>query len=228
MRTYSCAIYVAQHMVRNMTGYRELSRNHDFTILWTGETISELGTTMSLFVFPLIGYHLTGSTLVAALLTTADLLGMVLMLLPGGVLADRYDRKLLMLGASAAGVVLYGSLAVAGYLGALTVPHLAAVALLTGMAQGVFQPAGLAAIRAVVPTDQLPTAFSQNQARQHIAALLGGPLGGLLYAVRAWAPFLVDAVSYAVSCLTVRRPRPALRPPERAAEPVSVRTHLVE
>ena len=51
-------------MVRNMTGYRRLARNHDFTILWVGETISELGSTMSLFVFPLIGYHLTGSTLV--------------------------------------------------------------------------------------------------------------------------------------------------------------------
>jgi len=215
-------------MVRNMTGYRALSRNHDFTILWTGETISELGSTMSLFVFPLIGYHLTGSTLVAALLTTADLLGMVIMLLPGGVLADRYDRKVLMLGASAAGVLLYGSLAVAGCLDALTVPHLAAVALLTGMAQGVFQPAGLAAIRAVVPTEQLPTAFSQNQARQHIASLLGGPLGGLLYAVRAWAPFLVDAVSYAVSCLTVSRLRTDLRPVPREGAAASPREQVEE
>ena len=64
-------------MVRNMTSYRELARNRDFTILWTGETISELGSTMSLFVFPLIGYHLTGSTLVSALLEAAGLFGLV-------------------------------------------------------------------------------------------------------------------------------------------------------
>src|SRR6476659_7607672 len=112
MRTFSCAIHIAQHMVRNMTGYRELTRNHDFTILWVGETISELGTTMSLFVFPLLGYHLSGSTLVAAMLEAAGLLGMTAVLLPAGVIADRYDRRALMIGASASGLLLYGSLAI--------------------------------------------------------------------------------------------------------------------
>jgi MFS family permease len=206
-------------MVRNMTGYRQLARNRDFTILWVGETISELGSTMSLFVFPLLGYHLTGSTAVAAFLEGAALLGMVAMMLPAGLLADRYDRRRLMLGASATGALLYGSLAVAGILGELTVPHLAAVALLTGVAQGVFQPAQMAAIRKVVSTDELATAFSQNQARQHVAALLGGPLGGALYAVRAWAPFAVDAVSYCVSCLTLSRIRTDLRPEPRVGAP---------
>jgi MFS family permease len=202
-----------------MTGYRELARNHDFTILWVGETISELGSTMSLFVFPLIGYHLTGSTAVAALLEAAGLLGMVATMLPAGILADRFDRRRLMTGASAAGALLYCSLALAGLLGALTVPHLAAVALLSGVCQGVFQPAQMAAIRTVVSTDELPTAFSQNQARQHVASLLGGPIGGALYAVRAWAPFAVDAISYCISCLTLSRIRTDLRPHPRDGAP---------
>ena len=206
-------------MVRNMTSYRELARNRDFTILWTGETISELGSTMSLFVFPLIGYHLTGSTFVAAMLEATVLLGTAGMLLPAGVLADRCDRRALMLASSGAGAVLYGSLVVAGWLGALTVLHLAVVALLTGVAQGIYQPAGIAAVRRVVPTEDLPTAFSQVQARQHIASLLGGPLAGLLYAVRSWAPFLVDTVSYAVSCLTLSRIRTDLRPEPREGTP---------
>ena len=206
-------------MVRNMTGYRELARNHDFTILWVGETISELGSTMSLFVFPLLGYHLTGSTAVAALLEGAGLLGMVATMLPAGLLADRFDRRRLMMGASGTGALLFGSLAVAGALGSLTVPHLAAVALLTGIAQGVFQPAQMAAIRTVVTTDELPTAFSQNQARQHVASLVGGPLGGALYAVRAWAPFAVDAISYCISCLTLSRIRTDLRPQPREGAP---------
>jgi MFS family permease len=206
-------------MVRNMTGYRELARNHDFTILWTGETVSQLGSAMSLFVFPLLGYHLTGSTAIAALLEAAGLLGMVGMMLPAGVLADRFDRRALMVGAGAAGALLYGSLALAGILGALTVPHLAVVALLTGVAQGVFQPAELAAVRTVVPAEQLPTAFSQNQARQSVATLLGGPLGGTLYALTAWVPFAADAVSYAVSVLTVSRIRTDLRPQPREGAP---------
>jgi MFS family permease len=206
-------------MVRNMTSYRELARNHDFTILWVGETISELGSTMSLFVFPLLGYHLTGSTLVAALLEGAGLLGMAGMLLPAGILADRFDRRRLMLGASVAGALLYGSLALVGVLDVLTVPHVAAVALLTGVVQGVYQPAGLAAVRTVVSQEDLPTAFSQVQARQHIASLLGGPLGGVLYAVRAWAPFVVDTFSYLVSVVTLSRIRTDLRPHPREGAP---------
>lgn len=215
-------------MVRNMTGYRQLSRNRDFTILWVGETVSELGSTMSLFVFPILAFHLTHSTLVSAALEAVALFGLCAMLLPAGVLADRHDRQRLMLGASAAGAVLYGSLAVAGVLDLLTVPHLFLVALLGGACTGVFQPALSASIRDVVATEDLPTAFSQNQARQHIASLLGGPLGGLLYAVRAWAPFAVDATSYLVSCLTVSRIRTDLRPPRSSGEHPSVRAHLAE
>lgn len=206
-------------MVRNVTGYRQLARNRDFTILWVGETISELGSTMALFVFPLLGFQLTHSTFAAALLTTADMLGMAATTLPAGVLADRYDRRMLMFCSSAVGAALYASLVVAGCLGALTMPHLFLVALGSGITAGVFQPAQMAAIRTVVDTEDLPTAFSQNQARQHVASLLGGPLGGVLYVVRAWAPFAVDAASFLVSCVTLSRIRTDLRPQPRDGSP---------
>jgi MFS family permease len=215
-------------MVRNMTGYRQLARNRDFTTLWIGETVNELGSAMSLFVFPILGFQLTRSTVVAAVLEAIGLLGLCGTLLPAGVLADRVDRRKLMLGASLTGVLLYGSLAVAGVLGALTVPHLMVVALLTGIASGIFQPAQGAAIRAVVATEDLSTALSQNQARQHIASLLGPPVGGILYAVRAWAPFAVDTVTFAVSCLTVGRLRTDLRPPRPEGEQLRLRTQLLQ
>ena len=56
-----------------------------------------------------------------------------------------------MRAASGAGVLLYASLVVAGVLGALTVPHLFVVALLTGVCAGVFAPAEMSAVRTVVP-----------------------------------------------------------------------------
>jgi predicted MFS family arabinose efflux permease len=182
-----------------MTGFRALSRNHDFTVLWLGQTISELGSRVSTFVYPLLGYGLTHSAAWAASVEAAYLLGMVGALLPAGVLADRFDRRRIMRASSASGVVLYASLVAAGALGALTIGHLLVVALATGGAAGLFSPAETSAIGAVVPADDMPTAMSQQQARQHIAGLLGAPLGGALFALARWIPFLFDAVSYAVA-----------------------------
>jgi MFS family permease len=211
-----------------MTGFRELRSNHDFTVLWIGQTVSELGTRVSVFVFPLITYAVTGSTMLAAVAGALDLLGMALALLPGGLLADRAHRGRVMRTAAGAGVLLYSSLVVAGALGALTVPHLFVVALLTGVAAGVFTPAETSAVRTVVPTEQLPTAFSQQQARQHVANLVGGPLGGLLYAVTRWAPFLFDAVTFAVSWVLLGRIRTDLSPAPRPGARRRAREDLLE
>jgi MFS family permease len=211
-----------------MSGFRELRSNHDFTVLWIGQTVSELGTRVSVFVFPLITYAVTGSTMLAAVAGALDLLGMALALLPGGLLADRAHRGRVMRTAAGAGVLLYGSLVIAGALGALTVPHLFAVALLTGVAAGVFTPAETSAVRTVVPTEQLPTAFSQQQARQHVAELVGGPLGGLLYAVTRWAPFLFDALTFAVSWVLLGRIRTDLSPAPRPGARRRAREDLLE
>ncbi|MGH3346345.1 MAG: MFS transporter [Nocardioides sp.] len=198
-----------------MTGYRDLARNRDFTRLWVGEAVSQLGTAASLFAFPLLGYALTGSALLAALPVAAYTLGIAVSLLPAGVVADQLDRRLVLLTASAVGLVLTVSIAIAGLLGAMTMPHLIAVALGTGAVAGFYMPTELSAVRSVVTREELPTAISQNQARHHIASLLGGPLGGVLYAVGRPLPFLVDAVSFAISLLTVSRVEADLSPVDR-------------
>lgn len=200
-----------------MPGFRTLARNRDFTVLWIGETISQLGSRVSLFVFPLIAYALSGSVLVAAWVEAAHLLGTAVVLLPAGALADRLNRRTLMLVASGSGAFLYSTLVVAGLLGRLTIPHLAVVGLLTGAAAGVFGPAQISAIRSVVSTADLPAALSQNQARRHVAALLGGPVGGALFSLTRWLPFAFDAITFAVSCLTLTRIRTDLSAPPRSA-----------
>ena len=211
-----------------MTGFRELRSNHDFTVLWIGQTVSELGTRVSMFVFPLVAYAVTGSALLAGIAGGLELLGTALALLPGGLLADRVHRGRLMRTASGVGVLLYASLVLAGVLGVLTVPHLFVVGILTGVCAGVFAPAEMSAVRTVVPTDQLPTALSQQQARQHVAGLVGGPLGGALYAVTRWVPFLFDAVTFAVSWVLLGRIRTDLSPAPRTSAPGRARADLME
>lgn len=206
-----------------MTSFRALSRNHDFTVLWLGQTISDLGSRVSTFVYPLLGFALTGSATWAASVEAAYLLGMVGALLPAGVLADRFDPRRVMRASSAVGVVLYASLVAAGALGKLTIGHLLAVALVTGVAAGLFSPAEMSAIRTVVPADDMPTAMSQQQARQHIAGLVGAPIGGALLAVTRWAPFLFDAVSYAVAWLFLGRIRTDLARPSGRPAPKPLR-----
>lgn len=200
-----------------MSSYRTLARNHDFTVLWVGQTISELGSRISTFVFPLLTYALTGSALAAAAAEALYLLGLAGTLLPAGVLADRIHRRRVMRTASGTGVLLYASLVAAGLAGALTVPHVLVVALLTGAAAGLFGPAEISAVRTIVDTEDLPTALSQNQARQHIAALVGAPLGGVLYAVTRWLPFAVNTVTFAVSWVLLGRIRADLSAPARPA-----------
>lgn len=195
-----------------MSSYRSLARNRDFTALWAGQTISEIGSRITMFVFPLITYALTGSALLAAASEALHLLGLAGTLLPAGVLADRYDRRRIMRLASGAGLLLYATLAAAALADALTVPHLLVVAFLTGVGAGLFAPAEISAVRTVVPREQLPTAFSQNQARMHVAALLSAPVGGLLYSAARWLPFVADAVSFAVSWLLLGRIRTDLSP----------------
>lgn len=190
-----------------MSSYRSLARNHDFTVLWVGQTISEVGSRMSMFVFPLVAYALTGSALLAAAAEALHLLGLAGALVPAGVLADRADRRRIMRTASGAGVLLYASLAVAGLAGALTLPHLLVVALLTGVGAGLFMPAEISAVRTVVAQEELPTALSQNQARMHVAALVSAPLGGVLLSITRWLPFATTAVSFAFSWLMLGRLR---------------------
>ena len=135
LRTCCCASTVGP-----MTSYRALARNRDFTRLWVGEAVSQLGTTATLFVFPLIGYALTGSALLAGL--------------PGRGVHRSGSRSHCCRRASSRtsstdagccwrqrhGLVLSGSLAVAGLLGAITMPHLVVVALGTGAVAGFYMP----------------------------------------------------------------------------------------
>jgi len=198
-----------------MTGYRDLARNRDFTVLWAGETINELGSAVSLFAYPLLAYALTHSAYLTSIVEALFLLGMAGATLPGGVLADRVDRRLIMRTASGLAALMYAALAALTLTNHLVVGELAVGALLTGIAAGVYGPAQTSAIRSVVSNEELSTALAQDQARQHVGSLLGGPLGGALFAVSRGLPFLADAVSYLISTVTVSRIRTSLAAPAR-------------
>lgn len=205
-----------------------LRHNRDFMILWTGEAVSALGSTMSVLVFPLIGYAITGSPALAGLTATAVLLGRVVMSLPAGAWVDRWPRGRVLLLANLSGAVLYATLAVAALTHHLTMTHLVVAGFLTGVADAFFSPAASAATRIVVPAEQLPAAYSQLQARGHAAQLIGPPLGGALYSIARGLPFLADAISYAVSAFSVTFVRTPLPAPPAPDEPRTIMADIGE
>lgn len=200
----------------------------DFNRLWIGQTASEFGTQMSAFVYPLIAYALSGSTFVAALGEVGFLLGLVATLIPAGVVADRYDRLVVMRTASAVGFLLFAALVVAAVCGVLTVPQMLAAAVLAGAGTGFFGPAEGSAIRTIVAAEDLPDAMSRNAAREHAASLAAAPVGGALYAVLRWLPFAVDALSYAISWVMLGRIKSDLSPTAERTPSTSMRKDVVD
>ena len=202
---------------------RGLLHNGDYLKLLSGQTISSIGSAMSSFVFTLLGLAITGSPVQAGLVGTAGALGSTLAALPGGALADRWSRRKILIGYSLLGSVLFGSVAVAGWLGHLTLPHLIVVSLLNGAGFSMFMPAEAGALRQIVDSEDIGTALAASHGRQHLSSLLGAPLGGLLFSIGRIVPVAVDAISYLVMTVllaTIRRPLPAAKPDGDAHEPM--------
>ena len=153
----------------------------------------------------------TLSPVLAGVVLGAELLPQALLVLLGGVLADRYDpRRLLVAGQlGQAAVLLLGA---AGWASGLRgAPILLVMAISFGVASGLTMPAGLALVRQLVAGRDLGTVQGWNQISSRASRLLGAPVGGILV---AWGGLtlvmLLDAASFlliAVVLTLVVRPR---------------------
>lgn len=189
-------------------------------ILWFGGVISELGTSMSQLVFPLVGYAITQSTVQAGLALTGVELGQVVMRLPAGALVDRMPRGRVLLVTNLVSTVVYATLAFAVFSGQLTVVHLVIAGFLGGSAEAFAAPATSATVRTIVPARQLPVAYTRLEAGSRAVRLVGPPAGGALYALARAVPFTLDAISYAAQAFAVTRLRTALPAPTRTRQSV--------
>jgi len=202
---------------------KTLRRNRDFTKLWIGEAVSTLGSRSSYVAYPLLVLAITGSAAEAGLVGFARQLPLFLFQLPAGALADRWNRRGLMIACDAGRAAAMAALAASLLLGTPPLALIFVVAFVEGTLNVGFRPAEAGALKQIVPAAELPTAVAANEARDNAAYLAGPSLGGFLFAVARAAPFLADAVSYVVSlgCVVAIRRRfeeersPAQRRPLR-------------
>ncbi|MDQ2835885.1 MAG: MFS transporter [Actinomycetota bacterium] len=188
-----------------------LSRNRDFRLLWVSQLASVLGSRMSYVAYPLLVLSLTGSPVLAGLIATARAAPQWILGLPAGGLADRWDRRRLMLGCDLIRFLALSCIVVGLLTGLLGYPVVIVIALIEGSATVLFSPAEVGALRHVVPASQLRAATARNESREYGAMLAGPPIGGALYAVASVLPFLGDALSYLVSFVTVSMIRTPFR-----------------
>jgi len=198
---------------------RLLWRNRDYTGWWIGSTVSEFGTALSAVSYPLLILAVTGSAARAGFVGSAEGVGVLVTMLLGGALADRFPRRAILIAGSLTEALAVGTVVAAVATGHVNLAHLAAVGFVQGLADGLAGGAGFAALRRVVPASQLPTAFAQLQGRRMAIRLAGPSSGGVLFSVARWAPFLGDALSFLAAALGVALIRRPLGPDPEEREP---------
>ena len=197
-----------------------LWRHRDFLLLWGGQTISEIGSQVTVLAVPLVAVLvLKATTLQIGLLTAAEVSAYLLVSLPAGALVDRVAKRRLMMWCDAARLVAIGSIPAAAALGALTLGQLYAAAVVTGLFSVFFSVAYPSYLPTLLTRDQLVDGNGKLGTTQSFAQIAGPGLGAAL--VGAFGPaaaMVVDAASYAVSAgglwaIRTPEPRPAAQVP---------------
>jgi MFS family permease len=196
-----------------------LLRHRDFRLLWGGESVSELGSQVSLLAIPLLAVRtLHATAFEMGLLTAASTAAFLIVGLPAGVWVDRVRRRRLMIGADLGRVLALGSIPIAAAVGRLTLAQLFVVTLVSGVLTVFFDVAYQSYLPALVGREHLVEGNAKLTGSAEVAAVAGpGAAGALVQAVGSSAAVAVDSVTFLVSAMAVgaiRSPEPKPTVPE--------------
>jgi DHA3 family tetracycline resistance protein-like MFS transporter len=190
-------------------------RIRDFALLFGGTTVSLFGDGIYIVALAWQVYDLSNVPTALSAVGVAWTLPMVVFLLIGGVLGDRFDRRRLMIAGDAIRAVAIAAIAVLALAGVIELWHVIAFTVLYGVGDAIFAPNFQAVVPDVVPQRLLVEANSLQQLAEPVAFRFAGPaIGGLLVAaLGTGAAFAVDAGTFVVSmvCVALMRPLPVAR-----------------
>ena len=167
-------------------GAYRLGRDRRYLTWLTSDVATGLSAALASFAIPLIALAVTGSPSQAGIIGAAGMITRLATMLVGGVLADRHDRLRMMVWGAAAGLALAVLFAVLAAADMFAFGSLIVVNMLLALRAGVFNVAGEAALKDIVPAEGIGRAQAANQARDAALNLAGGPIGGALLAVGGW------------------------------------------
>jgi MFS family permease len=200
---------------RTLLDVSPLRESPQFRLLWFGELVSHVGRHITVVALPYQVYQLTRSPLAVGLIGLAQVVPLIAFSILGGVVADHFDRRKVLL-ATESGLAVTALLFVAGALmGRPPLGLLYGTAALQSALTALGSPARQAAIPNLVSRKQLSSALALNQVLFQLSDVAGPAVGGLLIAKLglAWA-YGVDAISFGAAILAVSAMRPL--PPRRA------------
>lgn len=204
-------------MAVNEREHRPVHRQRDFVLLWGGQTVSEVGSQISVLALPLVAVVvLKADAFRVGLLSAAGTSAYLLVALPAGAVVDRVAKRRLMIGCNLGLLAVIGSVPVAHAAGVLTLGQLYGVALAASVLSVFFSVAYQSYLPELLAREQLMDGNGKLAASQSAAQIAGPGAGaGLVTLVGAAAAMTADAVSFAVSAVSlaaIRTREPARRP----------------
>lgn len=184
-------------------------QHRDFRLLFSGQTISQIGDAAFVVALGWRAFTLTHKASSLGIVLLVEALGLVTTLLIGGVLADRYSRRLLLIGSDLARALLVAGLAVVDASGHLSFGVMIGFVALHGLGSGLFQPAFGGILPLLVEEPSLGSANALIGVSRQAAIVVGPAFAGSIYGTAGSSVvFAADAASFLVSAALLVPVRP--------------------
>ncbi len=202
--------------------------NRAFLTLWAGQSVSVFGTQITTFALPWLVLDLTHTAAAVGVLNAVSFLPYLIFSLPAGMIADRWNRRTIMLVCDVARGLIILSVPIAAALGQLTLVQIFVVGALMRLFTVFFDVGYVAALPNLVEKPQLPDANGRIELTRSTAEFSGQPLGGVLVALLTAAGTLaLDSLSYVVSVVSLLFIRAPFSAPRLVREEGSFRQRLM-
>ena len=192
----------------------------DFRIFWLGQLVSVTGTWMQTVAQGWLVLQLTGSPFVLGLAAAARSVPVLLLVFPAGIVADRFDRRLIVIATNVVAAIASVVLGVLAITGQISVPIILLLAAVLGVTNAFEMPARQSYVSELIGKQHLANAIALNSLLFNSARVVGPALAGILVALvgPGWA-FILNGVSFVpvivglllISAVYVPRPVVAAR-----------------
>ena len=172
-------------------------RNPNFRLFWSGNFLSNIGTWMQNVAQGWLVLSITGSAFWLGVVGFAGSIPFLIFTLFGGVVADRVNKRRLLLVTQSIMMLLAFTLAALAWLKIITVWEVVVLSFLNGMAMAMNAPSYQALVPRLVPREDLTNAIALNSAQFNMSRILGPTLGGYAMALVGVAGnFFLNGVSF--------------------------------